>query len=84
MYTEFKIIYIGMGVIAALLLVAIALLVLVLKKLRSNGHIGTNSSNGFQQSPQRAPSTSGIAFCVGCGTQFDAAHKVCPKCGRPR
>ena len=84
MYIEFIIIYIGMGVIAALLLVAIALLILVLKKLRSNGHVGVNSSIGFQQSPQRAQPMPGIAFCVGCGTQFDAAHKVCPKCGRPR
>ena len=84
MYTEFKIIYVGMAILAVLLLAVLALLILVLKKLRSNGRAGNVSPSGFQQFPQRAQPTSGIAFCVGCGTQFDAAHKVCPKCGRPR
>lgn len=84
MYTEFKIIYIGMAILAVFLLVAIALLILILKKIGSNKHTGASASSGFQQSPQRAQPASGIAFCVGCGTQFDAAHKVCPKCGKPR
>ena len=35
-----------------------------------------------QQTP--AYGTNGVVFCKSCATQFDARHKVCPRCGTPR
>lgn len=46
----------------------------------NSGHPFGN--NQRQQTP--AYGTSGVVFCKSCATQFDARHKVCPRCGTPR
>ena len=84
MYTEFVIIYIGMGILALLSIASIALLIIVMKKM----------GNGFSGNPERYSSKPqnyghnnaqvGVVFCKNCGTQFDGATHVCPKCGTPR
>ena len=47
---------------------------------RNSGYPSGN--NQRQQTP--AYGTSGVVFCKSCATQFDARHKVCPRCGTPR
>lgn len=42
----------------------------------------SSGNNQRQQTP--AYGTSGVVFCKSCATQFDARHKVCPRCGTPR
>ena len=90
MYPEFVPIYIGLAAIALLLIVAIILLIVLLKK---QGSSRPRNYYAPQQPPQQYGRTSqnqggqpsgGIAFCRNCGAQFDAAHKVCPRCGTPR
>ena len=44
---------------------------------------GYPSGNNQRQQPP-AYGTSGVVFCKSCATQFDARHKVCPRCGTPR
>ena len=82
MYPEFIAIYIGLGILAVLQIATIILLCILFKK------------NKVSQPPQHAfhsqytnnnqSNNSGVVFCVNCGTQYDVAHKVCPKCGKPR
>ena len=89
MYTEFKLIYVGLGIIAALLTAVIVLLVILLKKsgsgrIRRDG-IHSDLPN-YTSTNYAAPkqTVSGIVFCPSCGAQFDSKHLVCPKCGKPR
>ena len=84
MYTEFKIIYIGLGIIAALLLAVIILLVLLFKKISSGGGRAEGSRPSTSNFAAPRQTVSGVVFCPNCGTQFDAKHIVCPKCGKPR
>ncbi len=84
MYTEFKIIYVCMGVLAILLLACIALLVLILRKLNN----GNANQRTFNPAPKNAGASygsgMGVVFCANCGTQYDGTTKVCPKCGSTR
>lgn len=84
MYTEFKIIYVGLGILAVLLLAVIVLLIILLKKLNTSGQTYSKTTDRPSQSYAPRTAVSGIVFCPGCGTQFDAKHTVCPKCGKPR
>ena len=90
MYPEFIAIYIGLGVLALLLIVAIILLIVLLKK---QGSSRPRNYYAPQQPPQYGSmprsqggqsAAGGMAFCRNCGAQFDAANKVCPRCGTPR
>lgn len=81
MYIEFVVGYILMGVIALLLIAAIVLLCIILKKVNAN-----------KSETLYSPYTSGNAYaggkstaiCRNCATQFDSLHKICPKCGTAR
>ena len=83
MYPEFVAIYIGLGIVALLQLATAALLLILFKEIKNRP--GGAQPQIFNQQPGAgSPKNSGVAFCVGCGAQFDAALRVCPKCGRQR
>lgn len=94
MYTEFIIIFTGLGAIVVLLLVVIILLIVLLKKANSDVPMNsfvtpmTASPGQFQQTMQAVPNASaansGVVYCKNCFTEFDAATQFCPKCGTPR
>ena len=81
-YPEFIAIYVGIGILVVLQILTIILVIIMGKKSRRRNNQNTmdevfSAGNGHRP-------TKGIAFCTNCGTQFDAALKVCPKCGRAR
>ncbi len=83
MYPEFIAIYVGLGVVAALLIAAIVLLLMVLSKLKNLGGSQRSYTPPRNTNPGYS-SAMGVVFCDHCGTQFDGATKVCPRCGTPR
>lgn len=86
MYIEFVLIYVGLGVLIAMLAAVLVLQITILAKIgknkRSAGYVQ------FQSNPygnaNSANQRTGTVFCTQCATQFDAMHVVCPKCGKPR
>lgn len=82
MYTEFLIIYIGLGVLA---LLGIAILILLIKLLKNDqgGYVPQkgNYSPNFKPAPMPGGS---IVFCKKCAAEFDSTQRVCPRCGTPR
>ena len=47
---------------------------------RSSGY----SAESKQVQQPASYGSSGVVFCKSCATQFDARHKVCPRCGTTR
>lgn len=100
MYPEFIGIYVLLVILIALSVVSIYLQVSRSKnsggKSNFNGNQQNNSftsqqprnsaypSENSQRQQTPAYGTSGVVFCKSCATQFDARHKVCPRCGTPR
>lgn len=89
MYPEFIAIYIALGVIALLLIAAIVLLIILLaRSSRGGGHsVAPNQYMGgshpvANQYPNSTPNP--MVYCKRCGSQFQAAQRICPKCGTPR
>lgn len=82
MYPEFIAIYIGLGVLSILQIGTIILVILLLKKNGGSHNEYPAQKNNYTLNNQSK--SSGVALCVNCGTQFDATHKVCPRCGKPR
>ena len=83
MYPEFIAIYIGLGMLLILQITTIILTVLLYKKSKKAQESNQDEAEDpylYDQKPQY----SGVVFCINCGAQYDAAHKVCPKCGKPR
>ncbi len=84
MYPEFVAIYVGLGVLALLLIAALVLLILVLRKLNK---VNANQRT-FNPAPKNAGASygggMGVVFCANCGTQYDGATRICPKCGTLR
>lgn len=76
MYTEFLIIYIGLGILALLGIAILILLIMLLKK-DQGGYIPQN--NNYTPTP-----TGNIVFCKKCAAEFDSSQRACPKCGTPR
>ncbi|MBR5949281.1 MAG: hypothetical protein IKZ82_11655 [Clostridia bacterium] len=96
MYTEFVLIYVGLGVLFLLMCAVIVLLVLMMRRI-SNGGYGTPVSgyraqprNSGYQTPQMRNNRNmqgergGVVYCKHCAAQFDASQKVCPNCGTLR
>ena len=82
MYPEFIAIYVGLGILA---LLQVGTIVLVIVFQRKSNQKSTPNQFFNQTVPSQPQSSShSVAFCVGCGTQFDSTLKVCPRCGRPR
>lgn len=82
MYTEFIIIYIGLGILAVLAIAILVMLILLFKR-EQVGYI--QQSNNYTPVNQTATTTTGnIVFCKKCATEFDSSQRTCPKCGTPR
>lgn len=87
MYTEFIIIYVLLAIVAILLVGVLVLQILLLKKggAYNPGTYRMNSGiNAGGAAPVQQQQEGGIAFCRRCATRFDAAARICPKCGTPR
>ena len=84
MYIEFVIGYILLGVVATLLVAVIVLLCIILKKISRLGTRPLEIAYSPYSKSNVYSSDCGIAICRNCAAQFDAAHRVCPKCGVPR
>ena len=78
MYIEFVYIFVGLGILAVLLGVSIALQILILKKL---GNTASSVNYGRANYGGAKSSASGIVFCTNCGKQYDGKHNICPSCG---
>lgn len=90
MYTEFIIIFSGLGVVIALLLAVLVLLIILLKKTSNDIPISsftapmTAAAGQIQPTPNSSAANSGVVYCRNCFTEFDATAQFCPKCGTPR
>lgn len=82
MYAEFIIIYVLLGIIALMLVTAVVMLAMVLRKLANNGAVGARGN--FSAASPNQNSDNGVAFCRRCAARFDANTRICPKCGTPR
>ncbi len=82
MYPEFIAIFVCFGILAAIQIVTLILMIVFYKKLKNQS--GNRQLFNTVQSVQPQVQSNGVAFCLNCGAQFDAAHKVCPRCGKPR
>lgn len=82
MYTEFLIIYIGLGILALLGIAILVMLILLFKK-DHGGYIPQSNNNSPNAQPSTTP-TGNIVFCKKCAAEFDASQRTCPKCGTPR
>lgn len=84
MYTEFIIIYIGLGILALLSIANIILLIMLLKN-NVGGKIVTYKNNiGNSNKYVSMNGQTGVVFCKNCATRFDASTRICPKCGTQR
>jgi ribosomal protein L32 len=82
MYPEFIAIFVCFGILAVIQIVTLVLMIVFYKKLKSQ--TASRQIYNSMQSAQTQVQSNGVAFCLNCGAQFDAAHKVCPRCGKPR
>ena len=83
MYTEFLIIYIGLGILALLGIAILILLIMLLKK-GQGVYIPQNNNFITPNVQNTATPTGNIVFCKKCAAEFDSSQRVCPKCGTPR
>lgn len=82
MYTEFLIIYIGLGI---LVLLGIAILILLIMLLKKDQGAYIPQNNNYIPNVQTTATPSGnIVFCKKCAAEFDSSQRACPKCGTPR
>lgn len=82
-YTEFLIIYIGLGILLALAIVNL-ILILVLMKKDSGFSAPRISSQRTMPMPQTTIPGGNVVFCKKCAAEFDASQRCCPICGTPR
>lgn len=78
MYLEFIAIYVGLGVLAVLLIAVLILMIVLLKKMNQPQNFGARQMTGAYES------AGTIVFCKRCGAKFEAAQRVCPQCGTLR
>lgn len=86
MYPEFIAIYVGLGILAAMLAAVIALLFILIRKISSSHSVRANNIPAQRQNDtiNQSGASFNVAFCNNCGTKYDAQTRVCPKCGTPR
>lgn len=86
MYPEFIAIYVGLGILAAMLVAVIVLLVILIRKVSSCNLVRANNIPAQRQNNtiNQGGASFNVAFCNKCGTKYDAQTRVCPKCGTPR
>ena len=85
MYPEFIVIYVGLAVLAALMIAVLVLLVKLVKQAGAKPISKTYTSqiNNSTTAPTNV-ATGNIVFCKHCAAEFDSSQRVCPKCGTPR
>lgn len=88
MYPEFIAIYVGLGVLAAMLLAVIVMLIMLMKKFSGQSSyksvpIKAAPVNVMQNHPIQQ-SGAGVVFCKSCQNQFAANANSCPHCGTIR
>lgn len=85
MYPEFIAIYVGLAVLAALMIAVLVLLVNLVKQAGAKpiSKPYTSQINNSTTAPTNV-ATGNIVFCKHCAAEFDSSQRVCPKCGTPR
>jgi len=85
MYPEFIAIYVGLAVLAALMIVVLVLLIKLTKQAGAKpiSKPYTPQMNNSTDAPTNV-ATGNIVFCKHCAAEFDSSQRVCPKCGTPR
>lgn len=85
MYPEFIAIYVGLAVLAALMIVVLVLLIKLTKQAGAKpiSKPYTSQINNSTTAPTNV-ATDNIVFCKHCAAEFDSSQKYCPKCGTPR
>lgn len=85
MYPEFIAIYVGLAVLAALMIAVLVLLVKLVKQAGAKpiSKPYTSQINNSTTAPTNV-ATGNIVFCKHCAAEFDSSQRVCPKCGTPR
>lgn len=85
MYPEFIAIYVGLAVLAALMIVVLVLLIKLTKQAGAKpiSKPYTSQINNSTTAPANV-ATGNIVFCKHCAAEFDSSQRVCPKCGTPR
>ena len=76
------ILYVYMGVTAAILLACIILIIILLVKvsvMEKSMLSAINASNAHSQFGDFSKGI-GCVFCPSCGNQYDASEKMCPYC----
>lgn len=89
MYIEYIIIFIGLGIIIALLIPILVLLSLLWRERDEKTPVyNRNSFLKDEKEPKvkknSPPSNGNVVFCRNCAAQFDVSKKVCPECGTQR
>lgn len=82
MYPEFVAIYVGLGVLALMMITVIILMIVLL-----NRSLGTNAYKNEKKMyslNQQQAAGGKVVFCRNCAMQFDASQRCCPKCGTQR
>lgn len=85
MYPEFIAIYVGLAVLAALMIVVLVLLIKLTKQAGAKTILKPYipQMNNSTDAPTNV-ATGNIVFCKHCAAEFDSSQKYCPKCGTPR
>lgn len=84
MSTEFIILYLALGIVAVLMIAVMVLLFSILSKVEKLEKNGGRAPEASPYNRMSSGAASATVFCTQCATQYDAAHKVCPRCGKPR
>lgn len=79
LYTEFILIYVGLGIVIVMQVVLLILLaVLVGKAGKGQNRVSRAVGAVVNQTRQ------GIVFCPNCAAKLDSAELFCPQCGMAR
>ncbi|MCM1499974.1 MAG: hypothetical protein NC124_16040 [Clostridium sp.] len=81
MYTEFIIIYVGIGVMLLLQVVLLIVMLVLLKEMKKQKD---KRNRMISAAGNYAGSGSSIVFCTNCATQYAGTERFCPKCGAAR
>ena len=84
MYTEFIVIFIGLGILFVMLAAIIVLLIILLRKSKQSVSVSRNRQRNLVQNFSSMAETGNVVFCKRCAAQFSASEHCCPKCGALR
>ena len=84
MYTEFIIMYVGLGIVIALQIALTVIGILILKKLGKGNARPVSYPARPAAGAAPAATAASTVFCRGCAKQFDGSMRFCPYCGTTR